>query len=202
MGAGDGFWDRDEVAIEAEDDPVQKFEKNATSPGLAHPSSLKHTSIRVSHLCLRSACLQKGNCLSALGKHEEARVSYESILPLLVTEARSARVDWELHSLYINIGNTYSRELNFDKADEFYNLAQKLGDDHLSEPNGSSIDGKSMIIGAKRARVFALKKVDRVDEAKTLLLEVLDEVREVDKEREEIEKKKKEKEELDKLNKE
>merc|ERR1712071_92479 len=41
--AGDGFWDGDEVAIEANDEPVidSKWEKNATTPGLANASVLK-----------------------------------------------------------------------------------------------------------------------------------------------------------------
>ena len=201
--ATDGFWDRDEIAIEAEDNPVipaSNYERNATSPGLAHSSSLKYCSIRVSQLCLRSAQLQRGNCLSALGKHEEARKSYELILPLLENEPRCARVDWERHSLYVNIGNSYSRTGDFEKADEFYALAQKLGSDHLSdEANGSRPDGKNMVMCAKRARAFALKKAGKIDEAKKLLTEVVKEAREIEIEREKLEAEKKAEEEKKKL---
>jgi len=201
--AGDGFWDRDEIALEAEDTPViptSNYERNATSPGLAHPTSLKYCSLRVSQLCLRSAQLQRGNCLSAQGKHEEARKSYEVILPLLEDEPRCARVDWERHSLYVNIGNSYSRTDNLEKADEYYTLAEKLGNDHLNdEVNGSRSDGKNMVMCAKRARAFALKKAGKIDEAKKLLTEVVKEAREIEMEREKLEAEKKAEEEKKKL---
>jgi len=185
--AGDGYYDREDITLEAEDNPTPppNYERNATSPGLAHPTTLKYLSIRVSQLCYRSVWLQQGNCLSALGRNEEARGVYVKIIPLLEPEPRCVRVDWERHSLFINIGNTYSREGNFDQANHYYNLAQQLGQDHLDEqPDGSVLDGKNMVIGAKRARVFALKKADLVEEAKALLLEVLNEVRELEKEKE------------------
>jgi len=189
--ASGGFWDRDEIALEAEDAPVTlpaNHERNATSPGLAHATSLKYCSLRVSQLCLRSAQLQKGNCLSAQGKHEEARQCYEIILPLLENEPRCARVDWERHSLFVNIGNSYSRMGSFDKADEFYILAEKLGTDHLNdEGNGSRSDGKNMVMCAKRARAFALKKAGRIDEAKKILTQVVKEAREIEMEREKLE---------------
>ncbi|KAL7472001.1 hypothetical protein ACHAXS_012309 [Conticribra weissflogii] len=173
--AGSGFWDSDEVAVEAEDNPVHdpKYEKNATSPGLAHPQTLKLLPIRVSHLCLRSALLQRGNALAALGKEVEARECYSSIFPILTNEPRCARVDWERHSVYVNVGNTYAREGDFDKADEQYKVAEALGNDHINEKGGSEEDGRSMILCAKRSRAFALKKVGKEAEAKALLKEVI-----------------------------
>lgn len=171
--AGSGFWDGDDVAQEAEDTiPNPKYEKNATTPGLANPSVLKLLPIRVSHLCQRSALLQKGNALAAMGKEDDAIKSYESVFPLVENEPRCARIDWERHSLYVNIGNSHSRKGNFDAADEQYAIAEKLGQDHIE--GGNVKDGKGMIACAKRARAFALKRAGKMDEAKKLLKEVLD----------------------------
>lgn len=173
--AGPGFWDSDEVQLEAEDNPVldPKYEKNATSPGLANPTTLKLLPIRVSQLCMRSALLQRGNALAALGKEDDARTTYEEVFPILEGEPRCARVDWERHSVHVNIGNTYCRSGDFDKADEHYKVAETLGSDHISEKGGSEDDGRSMILCAKRARSFALKKVGRMDDAKALMAEVI-----------------------------
>lgn len=174
--AGEGFWDGDEVAIEANDEPVldPKFEKNATTPGLANPATLKLLPIRVSQLCMRSALLQRGNALAALGREEESRESYERVFPYLEGEPRCARVDWERHSLYINIGNTFSRTGDFTLADEQYKIAEQLGHDHLSQEGGSESDGKGMVSCAKKNKAFALKKAGRIDEAKAILKEVID----------------------------
>ena len=162
--------------MQAEDDPKidPKYEKNATTPGLANPSTLKLLPIRVSHLCKRSALLQRGNALSALGKDAEARESYESVFDLLVGEPRSPRVDWERHSLYINIGNTFSRSGDYDAANEQYNIAEQIGNDHIAGGEGNTKDGKGMVACAKRARAFALRRADKIDEAKALLKEVVD----------------------------
>jgi tetratricopeptide (TPR) repeat protein len=161
--------------IQAQDVAITDlFEKNATTPGLANPQSLKLLPIRVSQLCKRSALLQKGNALAAMGKQEEARASYELIFPLLENEPRCARVDWERHSLHINVGNTHSRDGNFDLADEQYKTAEQLGNDHLTIEGGSKVDGNGMLIGAKRARAFALKKAGREAEGKAILKEVIE----------------------------
>jgi len=161
--------------LEAEDNPVldPKYEKNATSPGLANATTLKLLPIRVSQLCMRSALLQRGNALAALGKEEDARATYEEVFPILEGEPRCARVDWERHSVHVNIGNTYARSDNFDKADEHFKVAEILGNDHISEKGGSEDDGRAMILCAKRARSFALKKVGRMDDAKALMAEVI-----------------------------
>ena len=82
-------------------------------------------------------------------------------------------MDWERHSVYLNIGNTYARIGDFEKADEQYKLGENLGNDHLNEKGGSEDDGRSMLLCAKRSRAFALKKVGKVDEAKQLLKEVI-----------------------------
>lgn len=172
--AGPGFWDGDDVAIEADDNPIQdpKFEKNATTPGLANPSVLKLLPLRVSQLCQRSALLQRGNALAAMGNEEEAIKSYESVFPLVENEPRCARIDWERHSLYVNIGNSHSRNGDYEAANAQYTLAEKLGQDHID--GGNVKDGKGMIVHAKRARAFALKRAGKIDEAKKLLKEVLD----------------------------
>eukprot|EP00549_Striatella_unipunctata_P015856 CAMPEP_0118696674 /NCGR_PEP_ID=MMETSP0800-20121206/13996_1 /TAXON_ID=210618 ORGANISM="Striatella unipunctata, Strain CCMP2910" /NCGR_SAMPLE_ID=MMETSP0800 /ASSEMBLY_ACC=CAM_ASM_000638 /LENGTH=402 /DNA_ID=CAMNT_0006595849 /DNA_START=33 /DNA_END=1241 /DNA_ORIENTATION=- len=173
--AGDGFWDRDEVKVECEENPKvdEKYEKNATTPALANPKTLKLLPLRVSQLCLRSALLQRGNALSALGKEEEARETYEKVFPLLESEPRCARIDWERHSLYVNIGNTFSRTGDFTLADEHFKFAEQLGKDHLEQDGGSITDGKAMVAVAKRARAFALKKAGREEEGKAVLREVV-----------------------------
>ena len=81
----------------------------------------------MSHLCLRSALLQRGNALAALGRENEARDSYRQILPLLVHEPRCARVDWERQSININIGNTFIRSGDFEAANEQYKQAEGVG---------------------------------------------------------------------------
>lgn len=134
---------------------------------------LKLLPIRVSHLCLRQAQIQRGNALAALGRDDEARASYEVVYPLLEKEYRCARVDWERHSVAVNVGNTYLRQGDFEKAYEQYTIAEKYGQDHLDEPLGSEIDGLGMVLIAKRARAFALKKEGKEDEAKELMKEVI-----------------------------
>lgn len=172
--AGDKFWDGDEIAVEADDTPKidPKYEKNATTPGLANPTTLKLLPIRVSHLCKRSALLQRGNALAAMGREEEAIESYKQVFPLLKDEPRCARVDWERHSLYVNIGNSHSRSGDYDSANEQYEIAEKLGNEHIEA--GNVKDGKGMVACSKRARAFALRRADRMDEAKALLRQVLD----------------------------
>lgn len=128
--------------------------------------------------------------MSALGRDEEARASYETVYPLLEKEPRCARVDWERHSLYVNVGNTYSREGDFEKADERYIIAERLGQDHIAEPGGSERDGMGMVIVAKRAKAFALKKAGKEAEAKDLLKEVI--TMQIEKNKLEEEKKKEE----------
>lgn len=174
--AGTGFWDGDEIAIEAEDTPLinAKYEKNATTPGLANPSTLKLLPIRVSYLCQRSALLQRGNALAAMGLEDEARQSYEKVFPLLEGEPRCARVDWERHSLFVNIGNTHSRSGDYTSANEQFKIAENLGNDHFGKEQGSEKDGKGMIACTKRARAFALRRDGNMDEAKSLLKEVLE----------------------------
>jgi len=171
--AEDGFWDGDDIAIEADDEPVidEKYEKNATTPGLANPTVLKLLPIRVSHLCKRSALLQRGNALSATGQDEEAIKSYQEVFPLLEGEPRCTRVDWERHSLYVNIGNSYSRSGDYETAAKQYEIAENLGTVHIEA--GNVKDGKGMVACSKRCRAFALRRADRMDEAKKLLREVL-----------------------------
>lgn len=122
---------------------------------------------------MRSALLQRGNALAALGREADARKTYEEVFPILEGEPRCARVDWERHSVHVNIGNTHARTDDFDKADGHYKIAETLGTDHIGEKGGSEEDGLAMILCAKRARSFALKKVGRIDEAKALMGEVV-----------------------------
>lgn len=141
---------------------------------MRHPNSLKYIPARVSDLCQRSGYLHRGHALSALGRHEEAREAYLSILPLLEREPRSGRLEWELTSALVNVGNTYSRQGDFGKADEYYNKAEALGKEHIEHEHGNRKDGVGMKMIAMRARAFALKKAGREEEGKKLLKEVLE----------------------------
>jgi tetratricopeptide (TPR) repeat protein len=130
--------------------------------------------MRVSHLCLRSAYLHQGNALSALGRNAEARLVYEKVLPMLENEPRCGRLDWERSSIIVNIGDTYSREGYFEKANENYDKAEKLGKDHIDVEDGNKTDGLGIMVVAMRARSFALKKAGKEEEAKARLREVLE----------------------------
>jgi tetratricopeptide (TPR) repeat protein len=140
---------------------------------LANPLVRKYQSVRVSELCLRSAYLHYGNALRAASREADARVAYEKVLPMLVDEPRSARVDWERCSIYVNIGNTYSAEGNHDQATEQYQIALKLGQEHVDAINGARIEGIGMTIVAQRAMAFALKKAGKEADGKKLMAEVL-----------------------------
>jgi tetratricopeptide (TPR) repeat protein len=129
---------------------------------------------RVSLLCLRSAHLHRGNALSALGRDEEARTSYLLVLPMIEKEPRSCRLDWERNSCFVNIGNTYARQGNFDKANEYYDMAEKLGKDHVDAENGNKVDGMALMIVSMRQRSFALKKAGKDDDAKKQMRAVLE----------------------------
>jgi tetratricopeptide (TPR) repeat protein len=148
-------------------------EKNATAPGLSHESSLKLQPIRVSQLCLRSAYLHRGNALAALGREDEARETYQKVLPMLEPEPRCGRLDWERCSILVNIGNTYSRQGDYEKANEQYTIAEKLGREHIEADEGNKVDGMGIAIVAMRARAFALKKAGREDEGKAVLKDVI-----------------------------
>ena len=95
------------------------------------------------------------------------------VFPMLEKEPRCGRLDWERNSLFVNIGNTYSRQSNFEKADEQYAIAEKLGRDHIETVEGNRIDGMGMVIVAMRARAFALKKNGKEEDGKAVLKEVI-----------------------------
>lgn len=170
----------------------EKYEKNATSPGLSHPTTLKLQPIRVSQLCFRSAYLHRGNALRALGRDAEARESYSKVLPMLEGEPRCGRLDWERMSIIVNIGNTYSSEGEYEKANEQYEAAEQLGKDHVEAEQGNKTEGMGIMIVAMRARAFALKKAGKEEEGKKKLREVLELQMKLN---QELEKKKKEEEE-------
>lgn len=174
--AGPEFWDRDEIEVEAEENPVidSTHEKNATAPGLSHEQSLKLQPKRVAELCLRSAYLHRGNALAALGREDEAKESYLKVMPMLEPEPRCGRLDWERVSILVNVGNTYSRQGDYEKANEQYTIAESLGREHLQAEKGNQIDGMGIVISATRARAFALKKAGKEDEGKVILKEVIE----------------------------
>lgn len=127
---------------------------------MSHENSLKLRPIRVAELCLRSAYLHKGNALAALGREDEARETYLKVMPMLEPEPRCGRLDWERVSILVNIGNTYSRQGNYDKSNEQYTVAEALGREHISAHEGNQIDGMGIVVVSMRARAFALKKME------------------------------------------
>lgn len=171
--ASSEYYDVDEIALEGEDKPeVKNHAKDATYPGLVNKNLLQYMPLRVSTICLRSAYLQAGNALSALGKDVEARETYEKAVPILEKEPRSSRLDWERSSFLVNLGNTYSRQGDYENANEYYTKAEKLGEEQLGV--GSTPDGLGLILVSKRARAFALKRAGKEAEGKALMREVLE----------------------------
>lgn len=111
--------------------------------------------------------------MAALGREDEARESYEETFPMLKGEPRCGRVDWERSSLYCNIGNTFSRQGDYKKAKQNFDVAEKLGRDHMKAEEGNRIDGMGMVIVALRNRAFALKKAGNEDDGKDVLRDVI-----------------------------
>ena len=106
-----------------------------------------------------------------MGKDAEAREMYLAGFPIVDAEVRASRVDWERASYLINIGNSYSREGNYDKADEYYKQCEKIGDEQIA--NNCQSDGMGIKLVALRARAFALNRNGKVDQGKEVLREVL-----------------------------
>lgn len=146
-------------------------ERNPTYSGLCNPAWKEFIPSRVASICLRSAYLHCGNALAAMGKDAEAREMYLAGFPIVDAEVRASRVDWERTSYLINIGNSYSREGNFEKADEYYKQCEKLGDEQIA--NDCKSDGMGIKLVALRARAFALNRNGMVDKGKEVLREVL-----------------------------
>ena len=111
--------------------------------------------------------------MAALGREEEARETYMKVMPMLEPEPRCGRLDWERVSILVNIGNTYSRQGDYDKANEQYTTAEGLGREHIGAHEGNQIDGMGIVVVAMRARAFALKKAGREDEGKSVLKDVI-----------------------------
>jgi tetratricopeptide (TPR) repeat protein len=76
-------------------------------------------------------------------------------------------------SIFVNVGNTYSRQGNYAKANEQYTIAENLGREHLGAEKGNQIDGMGIVICALRSRAFALKRAGKEDEGKEILKEVI-----------------------------
>lgn len=96
------------------------------------------------------------------------------VFPMLEKEPRCGRLDWERTSLYVNIGNTFSRQGDFAKADEQYSIAEGLGREHIENAEGNKIDGMGMAIVAMRSRAFALKKAGKEEDGKKVLRDVIE----------------------------
>lgn len=121
----------------------------------------------------------RGNALAALGREEEARESYEKVLPILDAEPRCSRIDWERCSVLVNIANSHSRQGKYDGlADAMYDQAEQLGVDHLEIKEGHRTDGLGIRIEALRFKAFALKKLGRDDEAKDIIRRTIEYQRE------------------------
>lgn len=158
--------------VQADENPVmRKHDKDPTYPGLVNPDWKEYIPPRVAEICLRSCYLHTGNALAALGKNAEARAIYEAGFKFVDAEARSSRVDWERSSYLINIGNSYSREGDYDKADEYFKQCEKFGDEQIG--NDCKADGMGIKLVALRARAFALNRNGKIEEGKEVLREVL-----------------------------
>jgi len=73
--------------------------------------------------------------------------------------------------LYVNIGQSHSKQGDYASAKAQFEIAEKLGEEHVA--SGNAKDGKSMVACSKRAHAFALRRTGKIDEAKSLLREVL-----------------------------
>lgn len=191
--AGEGSWDPDIVVKEAMDEAnvvegegvdtegkslTEGLVENKTAFGLSNPNLCgKYINPRVSLLAKRSGLLQKGNALQALKRFVEAREAYEQCTDLLKNEMRVSRIDWERHSLFLNVGHTFLGEGNFEKAKEYYAKAQDLGKEHIENELGSTKDGKNMVAHALKALARGHKVTGNIDEAKRILKEVVEERR-------------------------
>lgn len=111
--------------------------------------------------------------MAALGREEEARETYLKVMPMLEPEPRCGRLDWERVSILVNIGNTFSRQGDYEKANEQYAAAEALGREHISAHEGNQIDGMGIVVVSMRARAFALKKAGREEDGKAVLKEVI-----------------------------
>ncbi|GMH83898.1 hypothetical protein TL16_g09751 [Triparma laevis f. inornata] len=186
------FWDPELVVLEADDDnniwdgPKVDTEgrqlgkdriEDRSQPGLANGGNKKFINERVSLLCKRSAYLQKGNALQALGRFEEARTSYITCLGLLDDEIRTSRTDWERMSLNLNIGNAWLAEGNMEKAKEFWSKAEAYGTEHVEHELGAKKEGKAMIAAARKCLARGYSKQGEEGKAKEIVTELLEEKR-------------------------
>ncbi|GMH80763.1 hypothetical protein TrLO_g15069 [Triparma laevis f. longispina] len=189
---GEGSWDPELVVLEADDDnniwdgPKVDTEgrqlgkdriEDRSQPGLANEGNKKFINERVSLLCKRSAYLQKGNALQALGRFEEARTSYITCLGLLDDEIRTSRTDWERMSLNLNIGNAWLAEGNMEKAKEFWSKAEAYGTEHVEHELGAKKEGKAMIAAARKCLARGYSKQGEEGKAKEIVTELLEEKR-------------------------
>ncbi|GMH89366.1 hypothetical protein TrVE_jg1749 [Triparma verrucosa] len=189
---GEGSWDPELVVLEADDDNniwdgprvdtdgkklgLDRIE-DASQPGLANDANAKYINGRVSMLCKRSAYLQKGNALQALGRFEEARESYTTCLGLLETEIRTSRTDWERMSLNLNIGNAWLAEGNFQNAKASWAKAEAYGQEHVSHELGAKKEGKAMIAAARQCLARGYANTGEGAKAKAIVQELVEEKR-------------------------
>jgi tetratricopeptide (TPR) repeat protein len=130
-----------------------------------------------------------------MGRDDDARASYEHVLPLLESEPRCTRLDWERSSVQVNIGNTFSRQGDFDKAQDYYTRAIQLGQDHMDYEGSNKVEGMGIMIVGMRARAFALKKAGKDEEGKAEMKKVIEMQFQLNTEREK--QKEKEKDEIE-----
>ena len=199
--AGENEWDPDLVVLEAENEynpdmndkdslgadiELSKLGanrvENLSEYGLSHPSNLRYVNGRVSSLCKRSGLLQMGNALQSLERFEEARSCYQETLEILSGEIRTARTDWERHSLLLNIGNTHLSSGDVEVARSYYKKAEELGKEHIDDKNGSDVEGNNMISSALRHFALAAKVSGDVEGAKKIMSQVIERSEKIGKE--------------------
>ena len=168
---GTGTWDSDLVALEAcsnlnfeRDEESAHLESRTHNPDNERPSlssdALKaYSNNRVSVLCRRAALLQKGNCLTVLGKFSDARKCYEEMHAYLMNESRCPRIDWELFSCRVNMGKTHMYAGEHDLALAMYDQALAVGEDHREgkHPGSAKFIGMQMRMQANTLRIAIFK---------------------------------------------
>ena len=94
----------------------------------------------------------------ALGREDEARATYKKVFLILEPEPHYGRLDWERVSILVNVGKFFSRQGDYEMANEEYSVTESLGREHIGTHEGDQIDGMGIVIVSMRARAFALKK--------------------------------------------
>ena len=73
----------------------------------------------------------------------------------------------------MNIGNAFSQQGDYEKANEQYTITESHGREYIDAHEGNHIDGTGIVIVSMKANAFALKRAGKGDEGKVVLKEVI-----------------------------